>query len=112
MKLELFHGAEKSEIKADLGDWNLSQTKLKSLASPPVVNPGGRIKVASMYDWYNDSSLTISLRFVEESIREENLILRFEEAGNEIKVNIEHKNYVEFLGVQSSLMEGKISLID
>lgn len=112
MKLELFHGTEKSEIKADLGDWNLSQTKIKSLANPPVVNPGGLIKVASMYDWYNDSSLTISLRFVEESIREENLILRFEEVGSEIKVNIEHKNYVEFLGVQSRMMGGKISLLD
>ncbi|MBL0081477.1 MAG: hypothetical protein IPP37_03110 [Saprospiraceae bacterium] len=98
MKLELFHGAEKSKIKADLGDWNLSQTKLKSLASPPIVSPGGLIKVASIYDWYNESSLSISLRFVEESIREENLILRFEEVGSEIKVNIEHKNYVEFFG--------------
>nr|HRD06817.1 hypothetical protein [Saprospiraceae bacterium] len=112
MKIELYHGDEKSEIKADLGDWERSQTKLKSLASPPVVNTGALIKVASMYDWYNDSSLTISLRFVEESIREENLILRFEEVGSEIKVNIEHKNYVEFLGVQSRVMEGKIALRD
>ena len=112
MKLDLFHGAEKSEIKADLGDWNLSQSKLKSLASPPVVNSGGLIKVASIYDWDNDNGLTISLRFAEESIREENLILRFEEVGSEIKVNIEHKNYVEFLGVQSRRLEGKIALLD
>lgn len=34
MKLELFHGAEKSKIKADLGDWNLSQNQTKIPGQP------------------------------------------------------------------------------
>jgi hypothetical protein len=45
---------------------------------------------------------------VEESIRSETWILRFEENGEEIKVHIEVKVYVEFMGVNSRMLEGKI----
>lgn len=110
MKLKIFHGDEVSEINSDYGygDWKLSQTKLKSLVGTPMANPADLFKVASMYDWINDSSMNISFRFLEESIRQENLILRFEEVGDVINVDIELINHVEFLGQKSMKWEGKV----
>lgn len=108
MKIKIFHGDEVSEIKADYGDWNLSQTQLKSLVGAPTGNPSGLFKVASMYDWINDSSMNISFRFLEESIRQENLMLRFEEVGDTIQVNVELINHVEFVGKKSIEIKGKV----
>ena len=108
LRLKIFHGNEVSEIKADYGDWNLSQTQLKSLVGVPTTNPSGLFKVASMYDWINDSIMNISFRFLEESIRQENLLLRFEEVGDVINVDIEIINHVEFIGKKSIEIKGKV----
>lgn len=108
LRLKIFHSNEVSEIKADYGDWNLSQSRLKSLVGAPTANPSVLFKVASMYDWINDSSMNISFRFLEESIRQENLLLRFEEVGDVINVNIELINHVEFIGKKSIEIKGKV----
>lgn len=108
MSLKIFHGNEVSEMKADYGDWELSNTLLKSLVGSSMNNSAGPYKVASMYDWINDTSMNISFRFLEESIRQENLILRFEEVGDVINVNIELINHVEFVGKKSIEIKGKV----
>jgi CubicO group peptidase (beta-lactamase class C family) len=108
MSLKIFHGNEVSEMKADYGDWELSNTLLKSLVGSSTNNSAGPYKVASMYDWINDTSMNISFRFLEESIRQENLILRFEEVGDVINVNIELINHVEFVGKKSIEIKGKV----
>ena len=63
---------------------------------------------AILYDWINDSSMNISFRFLEESIRQENLMLRFEEVGDTIQVNVELINHVEFVGKKSIEIKGKV----
>ena len=108
LRLKILNGDEVSEIKADYGDWELSNTLLKSLVGSSTNNSAGPYKVASMYDWINDTSMNISFRFLEESIRQENLILRFEEVGGVINVDIELINHVEFIGKKSIKWEGKV----
>jgi hypothetical protein len=66
------------------------------------------ILVASNYSWTDAATLELTSRFVEESIRNEVWILHFEENGTEIKVHIEIKVYVEFMGINSRMLEGKI----
>ena len=105
-QVQIDRGDEKFNIKAGLQDWKFSQTPLNTLAGPPR----GKlpIQVASKYSWANAVTLELTSRFVEESIRSEAWILSFEENGGEIKVHLEIKVFVEFMGIQSRKLEGKI----
>jgi len=107
-QLHIDRGDEKHEIIAGLDHWKFSQTKLNSLAGPPRPTQGPPIQVASKYSWTDATTLELTSRFVEESIRSEAWILRFEEIGSEIKVHIEIKGYIEFMGVKSRMLEGRI----
>ncbi len=99
---------EAFEIMAGRDHWEYSQTRLTTLAGAPRPTQVLPVQVASKYSWTNASTLELTLRFVEESIRSEVWILRFEENGKEIKVHIEVKVYVEFMGINSRKLEGKI----
>lgn len=107
-QIQIDRGNEKYEIKAGLENWQFSQTRLNTLAGPPRPRQGLPIQVASKYTWTDSATLELTSRFVEESIRSEVWILRFEENVTEIKVHIEIKNFVEFMGIQSRILEGKI----
>lgn len=106
--LQIDRGDEKYEITAGLDHWKFSQTKLTTLAGPPRPTQGSPIQVASKYSWTDGATLELTSRFVEESIRNEVWILRFEERGTEVKVHIEIKVYVEFMGINSRMLEGKV----
>lgn len=107
-QIQIDRGNEKFEITAGLDNWKFSQTKLNTLASPPRPTQGLPIKVASKYSWTDAATLELTSRFVEESIRSEVWILRFEENGAEIKVHLEIKVFIEFMGINSRMLEGKI----
>jgi len=101
-------GDEKYEIMAGLDSWKFSQTKLNTLAGPPRPIQGTAIQVASKYSWTDATTIQLTSRFVEESIRSEVWNLRFEESGTELKVHLEIRNFVEFMGINSRMLEGKI----
>jgi len=107
-QIQIDRGDEKHDITAGLNNWKFSQTKLNALSGAPRPTQGLPIKVASKYSWTNATTLELTSRFVEESIRSEVWILRFEEIGSEIKVHIEIQVFVEFAGVKSRVIEGKI----
>jgi CubicO group peptidase (beta-lactamase class C family) len=107
-QLEIERGNEKFNIKAGLGNWQFGQAGLNTFVGPARPRQGLPIQVASIYTWTNATTLELISRFVEESIRSEAWILHFEENGNEIKVHIETKIFVEFMGIQSRKLEGKI----
>lgn len=107
-QIQIDRGDEKFEIKAGLENWQFSQTRLNSLAVAPRSGQSLPIQVASKYTWTDANTLELTSRFVEESIRSEVWILRFEENGTAIKVHIEIKVFVEFMGIQSRKLEGKI----
>jgi hypothetical protein len=88
-QIQIDRGNEKYEITAGLDNWKFSQTKLSTLAGPPRPIQGSPIQVASKYSWTDTATLELTSRFVEESIRNEVWILRFEENGTGIKVHIE-----------------------
>jgi hypothetical protein len=64
--------------------------------------------VASKYTWTDANTLELTSRFVEESIRSESWILRFEGDGKETRVHIETRIFVELAGIQSRKLEGKM----
>jgi CubicO group peptidase (beta-lactamase class C family) len=107
-RIQIDRGDEKYEIMAGLDNWKFSETKLNTLAGAPRSTPVFPIQVASKYSWTDAATLELTSRFVEESIRSESWILRFEESGTEIKVHIEIKVFVEFRGIISRRLEGKI----
>ncbi len=107
-QLQIGRGNENYEIKAGLDNWQFSQTRLNTLAGPPRPGQTLPIQVASKYTWTDAVTLELTSRFVEESIRSEAWILRFEENGSEVKVHIEVKVFVEFMGIQSRKLEGRI----
>jgi hypothetical protein len=107
-QLQIDRGNENYEIKAGLDNWQFSQTRLNTLAGPPRPGQTLPIQVASKYTWTDAVTLELTSRFVEESIRSEGWILRFEENDSEVKVHIEVKVFVEFMGIQSRKLEGKI----
>jgi hypothetical protein len=107
-RIQIDRGNEKFEINAGLGNWKFSETSLNTLAGPPRPGKGFPIQVASKYTWTDPTTLELTSRFVEESIRSEVWILHFEENGMDIKVHIEIKVFVEFAGIQSRMLEGKI----
>jgi CubicO group peptidase (beta-lactamase class C family) len=106
--IQIDRGDQKYEITAGLDNWKFSQTRLNTLAGAPRPTQGLPIQVASKYSWTDAATLEIASRFVEESIRSEVWILRFEEMGTEIKVHVEIKTFVEFMGINSRMLEGKI----
>jgi hypothetical protein len=107
-QLEIERGNEKFDIKAGLGNWQFGQAGVNTFVGPARPRQGLPIQVASKYTWTDATTLELTSRFVEESIRSEAWILRFEEYSNEIKVYIETKMFVEFMGIQSRKLEGKI----
>jgi CubicO group peptidase (beta-lactamase class C family) len=107
-QIQIDRGDEKHDITAGLDNWKFSQTRLNALSGAPRPTQVLPIKVASKYSWTNTNTLELTARFVEESIRSEVWILRFEESGTEIKVHIEIQVFVEFAGVKSQIIEGKI----
>ncbi|HRH36150.1 MAG TPA: serine hydrolase, partial [Catalimonadaceae bacterium] len=101
-------GDEKYEIMAGLDNWKFSQTKLNTLAGPPRPTQVLPIQVASKYSWTDATTIQLTSRFVEESIRSEVWNLHFEDNVTEIKVHLEIRNFVEFMGINSRTLEGKI----
>ncbi|PKP14012.1 MAG: serine hydrolase [Bacteroidetes bacterium HGW-Bacteroidetes-3] len=106
--IQIDFGNEKHEFTTGLDNWKLSQTKLNTLVNAPRPTQVLPIYVASKYSWIDAVTLEITIKFVEESIRSEVWILHFEENGPEIKVHVETKVYVEFMGINSRMLEGRI----
>ena len=107
-QIQIDRGNEKYDIIAGLDNWKFSQTRLNTLAGTPRPMQVLPIQVASKYSLTDTATIELTMRFVEESIRSEVWILRFEDSGKETKVHIEVKNYVEFMGINSRILEGKI----
>lgn len=106
--VQLEYGSENYEFTAGHDQWKSGQTRLKTLAAAPVPGQDLPVTVAAKYSWIDESTLELTIKFVEESIRSEVWILRFEENGPEIKVPIEIKVQVEFVGIKSRMLEGKL----
>jgi len=107
-RIQIERGNEKFDIKAGLGNWQFGQASLNTFVGPARPGQGLPVQVASKYTWTDAATLELTSRFVEESIRSEAWILRFEEDGKEIKVHIETRIFVEFMGIQSRKLEGKM----
>jgi CubicO group peptidase (beta-lactamase class C family) len=107
-QITIDRGNEQFEITAGLDNWTFSETKLNSLASAPRETQALPIKVASKYAWLDPTTLEVTSKFVEESIRSEVWILHFEESGTEIKAHIEVRVHVEFRGIISRTLEGRV----
>ncbi len=107
-QIQIDRGTEQHEIVAGLDNWKFNHTMLYTLANAPRPTQVKPIQVAVNYSWTSASTLELTARFVEENIRSENWILNFEETDQEIKVQIEIKMYVEFMGLTSRMLEGKI----
>jgi len=96
------------EITAGPDRWVYSNTQLNSLSSAPRPSSPNPKVVASKYSWRDENTLELSSKWVEESIRSEAWILRFEPNDKQINVTIEVMIHVEFAGIQSRILEGKI----
>lgn len=107
-QLQVEFGDKKYEFSAGPDEWKLGQTKLKTLATAPGPDQDLPIHVASKYSWTDETTLELTIKFVEESIRSEVWILRFEEDGTEIMVSIEMKVQIEFVGIKSRMFEGSV----
>jgi hypothetical protein len=107
-RIQIEYGIGKYEFTAGLDHWKLSQTKLRTLAAAPDPEQNIPIQIASKYSWSDESTLELAIKFVEESSRSEVCIIRFEETELEIKVPIEMKNYIEFSGINSRMLEGRM----
>ena len=89
-------------IKAGQNQWKLSNTGLTSLFSAP--RPGSSksidanysilhpvIRPAAAYAWTDNNTMELTMRFVEESLGSEGVIVRFSEEGGNINVNLSRK---------------------
>lgn len=101
-------GDGKYQLKAGLDHWTFSESKLFTLAAPPRATQVLPIKVASIYTWKDANTLEFTFRFVEESIRSESWTIRFDEVGSQLKLHIETKVFIEFMGIKSRALEGRI----
>ncbi len=108
-RILITRGEKKYELNAGLNTWKLSPTKLTPLGAAPKSASEASNQVASAYTWTDASTLEVSMRFVEESIRSESFIFHFEEGSSGIKVHIEQKTFVEFRGVTSRMLEGRVA---
>jgi CubicO group peptidase (beta-lactamase class C family) len=101
-------GDGKYQLIAGLDHWKFSESKLFTLAAPPRPAQALPIKVASTYTWKDATTLEFTSRFVEESIRSESWTIRFEEVGSQLKVHIDAKVFIEFMGIKSRTLEGSV----
>jgi hypothetical protein len=89
-------------IKAGQDAWKLSNTGLSSLFSAPragslksidanyrILQPV--IRPAACYTWTDNNTLDLTVRFVEESLGAEGVIIKFSEEGGNITVNMTRK---------------------
>lgn len=106
--IQIDRGSETYEITAGRDQWKYNTTPLNTLVGPPRSKQGVVNQIASRYSWTDANTLELRSRFVEESIRGETWILHFEESGAEIKARIETKVFIEFMGINSRMLEGKI----
>ncbi len=110
-------------IKAGRDVWKLSNTSLTSLFSAPrassksidanyrVLQPV--IRPAATYTWTDNNTLDLTVRFVEESLGSEGVIMRFSEEGGSVTVNLTRKGGrgpVPGMGAQTApiVLTGKI----
>ena len=108
-QLKIDRGDEAYELLAGKNNWKFSETKVTTLApapnamiAPPASNQALPIKVASRYSWIDASAIEWTSKFVEQSIGSETWAFRFEDSGNELKVQVEIK------GIRPRKLEGKI----
>lgn len=89
-------------IKAGQDTWRLSNTGLTSLLSAPRAGSSKSIdanyrilqpviRPAATYTWTDNNTLDLSVRFVEESLGSEGVIIKFSEEGGIITVNLTRK---------------------
>jgi CubicO group peptidase (beta-lactamase class C family) len=89
-------------IKAGQDAWKRSNTGLTSLLSAPRAGSSKSIdanyrilqqviRPAATYTWTDNNTLDLSVRFVEESLGSEGVILKFSEEGGNIMVNMTRK---------------------
>lgn len=89
-------------IKAGSGVWKISNTSAASLLAPPSSRfsksidanytiPQPVIKVGAVFSWTDSSTLEISGRFVEESLRSETIVCTFSEQNGTVNLTIEPK---------------------
>jgi CubicO group peptidase (beta-lactamase class C family) len=89
-------------IKAGRDAWKLSNTGLTSLFSAPRAGSSKSIdanyrilqpviRPAATYTWTDNNTLELSVRFVEESLGSEGVIIKFSEEGGNIMVNMTRK---------------------
>lgn len=107
--IQIDRGQATYRITAGRDQWKYNFTQLNTLTGPPRPRQDAGIQLASRYTWTDPNTLEIRSRFVEESIRGETWILRFEEKGTELKVHVEMQNFVEFMGINARILEGKIA---
>jgi hypothetical protein len=105
-------------VKAGLGRWKMTNSKLTSLLAPPRNAPSKSIdanysvlqptiKVGANYSWVDSSSLEITARFVEESLGAQIIVCKFSEINGSIRVTIGPRSEPFLLGypgrVQSAI---------
>jgi CubicO group peptidase (beta-lactamase class C family) len=92
-----------SVLKALLGSWKMTNTKMTSILAPPsstrsksidahyaVLQPV--IKAGAYYSWSDAGTLEITARFVEESLGEQTVVCRFSERNGSVGVTIGPKS--------------------
>ncbi|MGZ5254949.1 MAG: serine hydrolase domain-containing protein [Flavitalea sp.] len=108
-QLQIDKDSEKLNLPAGKNQWKFTETNVSTLAplpnamfATPVNNQASPIKVASSYSYVDDSTIVWTSKFVEQSIGSEIWMMRFEEEGSEVKVQIEIK------GMRPRILEGKL----
>jgi len=88
-----------SIIKAGLGSWKMTNSKLTSLLAPPrsmpsksvdanYAVPQTSVKVAAAYSWTDSGTLEITARFVEESLGSQTIECKFSEINGSVGVTL------------------------
>jgi CubicO group peptidase (beta-lactamase class C family) len=91
-----------STIKAGQDAWKLSNTSLTSVFSAPRTGSSKSIdanyrisqpviRPAATYTWTDNNTLELTIRFVEESLGSEGVIIKFSDEGGSITVNLTRK---------------------
>jgi hypothetical protein len=91
-----------TSIKAGSGTWRMSNTVSASLLAPPRDNlsksvdanytiPQPVMKLGAAYAWRDSTTLEITGRFVEESLRAETIVCSFSEQSGALRLTIETK---------------------
>ncbi len=88
-----------SMIKAGMGSWKITNSKLVSLLAPPrnvqsksvdanYTVPQASVKVAANYSWADSGTLEITARFVEESLGAQTIECKFSEINGSVGVTL------------------------